>query len=131
MIAQKASKTIEQAVCYELQNVVKEYGATYASAHEAYAVLKEEIEEAAEAQKEMESRLDVIWEGVKRNWVTNIDIYQTKEWALALAEEAVQCAAVCEKFLETVQGKVTIINTEDPPEVKKQLNPDAEDINSK
>ena len=48
MIAKNASKAIEKAVCYELQNIVKKYGPTYASEHEAYAVLKEEIEEAAE-----------------------------------------------------------------------------------
>jgi hypothetical protein len=42
MIAEKASDAIGQAVCYELQNIVKNYGAVYASSHEAYAVLKEE-----------------------------------------------------------------------------------------
>ena len=33
MIAQKANESIEQAVAYELQNIVKNYGATYASEH--------------------------------------------------------------------------------------------------
>lgn len=41
MIAEKASEAIEKAVAYELQNIVKNHGAFYASEHEAYAVLKE------------------------------------------------------------------------------------------
>ena len=31
MIAEKASESIEQAVAYELQNIVRKYGPTYAS----------------------------------------------------------------------------------------------------
>ena len=63
MIAEKAREAIQQAVCYELQNIVKEHGAVYNSGLEAYAILKEEKEEAA-----------------------------------------VQCVAVCDKFLETFGG---------------------------
>ena len=62
MIAEKAREAIKQAVCYELQNIVKEHGAVYNSGHEAYAILKEE------------------------------------------KEEAVQCVAVCDRFLETFGG---------------------------
>ena len=62
MIAQKATEAINMAVCYELQNIVKDHGAVYNSGHEAYAILKEE------------------------------------------KEEAVQCVAVCDKFIETLGG---------------------------
>ena len=48
MIAEEATKSIEQAVCHELRNIVKKYGPTYASEHEGYAVLLEEVEEALE-----------------------------------------------------------------------------------
>ena len=34
MLATKAKESIDQAVCYELQNIVKEHGATYNSTHE-------------------------------------------------------------------------------------------------
>ena len=65
MIAEKASDAIDQAVCYELQNIVKNYGAVYASSHEAYAVLKEETEEAAECLNLLESHLEEIWKSIK------------------------------------------------------------------
>ena len=50
MIAEKAREAIQQAVCYELQNIVKEHGAVYNSGHEANAILKavpKDIEEGA------------------------------------------------------------------------------------
>lgn len=140
MIEQKATEAIKQAVCYELQKIVKDYGVTYNSNHEGYAVLKEEIEEAQDAFIGLNCNLSKIWNGVKINFITEMDIEHAKQFAIALAEEAVQCAAVCERFLETVKGtydvtkdkgKITFINTVDPPDVRKQLNPDAEDINSK
>ncbi len=104
MIAEKATEAVEQAVCYELQNIVKDHGAVYNSGHEAYAILKEETEEAADAMDLLESHLENIWKGLKVNLLCTTDIYQAKEAALGLAEEAVQCAAVCEKFLETFGG---------------------------
>lgn len=104
MIAQKADESIEQAVAYELQNIVKKYGAKYHSTHEAYAVLKEEVEEAQECLSYMLLHLGEIWKGVKDNNIANIDIEQCKQFAIALAEEAVQCAAVCERFEETIKG---------------------------
>ena len=104
MIAEKARESIKQAVCYELQNIVKEHGAVYNSGHEAYAILKEEKEEAAECLQILESHFENIWEGLKVNILCNTDIYQAREAALGLAEEAVQRVAVCDKFLETFGG---------------------------
>ena len=106
MIETKASEAIKQAVCYELQKIVKEYGATYHSTHEGCAVLKEEVEEAQNSMSDMLCHLSKIWNGVKENKIAFIDIEQCKNFAIALAEEAVQCAAVCERFEETVKGGV-------------------------
>ena len=102
MIAQKAGESIKQAVAYELQNIVKKYGAKYHSTHEAYAVLKEEVEEAQECMGALLSHLNTIWSGVRENNIALIDLDLCKENAFALAEEAVQCAAVCERFIETI-----------------------------
>lgn len=104
MIAQKATEAINMAVCYELQNIVKDHGAVYNSGHEAYAILKEEKEEAAESLELFESHFKTIWEGLKVNILCTTDIYQARQAALALAEEAVQCVAVCDKFIETLGG---------------------------
>ena len=106
MIAEKATESIEKAVAYELQNIVKKYGAVYASKHEAYAVLLEEVEEAGEAQEYLEKQLSDIWILIKDNEdIPDIDIHQLKEFAIMLVEEAVKVAAVCERFQETVKNK--------------------------
>ena len=106
MIATKATEAIEQAVCYELQNIVKKYGATYNSEHEAYAVLKEEVEEAVDAVNELDQKLSDIWLCIKNNLaISETLMFEATEQAKGLAEEAVQCAAVLERFLSTVGGK--------------------------
>ena len=103
MIAENATKSIEQAVCYELQNIVKVHGPSYHSWHEGYAILKEESEEACEDVMSLKNHLEIdLWNSIRKN-AGEHDIKQElhfiKEFALALAEEAVQCAAVCEKFM--------------------------------
>lgn len=105
MIAEKASESIEQAVVYELQNIVKNYGATYASEHEAYAVLKEEIEEAAEDMEQINRELAYLWDLIKTNHIEagGGAISKTIDYAKMLAQEAVQVAAVCMRFLETIK----------------------------
>lgn len=105
MIAEKAAESISQAVAYELQNIVRNHGAVYASEHEGYAVLLEEVQEANEAVIAVKNYLALAWTGIRNNNTeqTGSDIGQVREWALALAEEAVQCAAVCERFLETIK----------------------------
>ena len=105
MIAEKASESIEQAVAYELQNIVRKYGPTYASQHEAYAVLKEEIEEAAEDMEQINRDLAYLWALIKNNHIKKgrEALEETKQYAIALAEEATQVAAVCERFLETIK----------------------------
>ena len=111
MIAEKAKDSISQAVAYELQNIVKKYGPTYASEHEGYAVLKEEIEEAAECLDGINKNLAYIWALIKNNHIKKglegingwEALVETKQYAIALAEEATQVAAVCERFLETIK----------------------------
>ena len=111
MIAEKAAESIEQAVVYELQNIVKNYGAVYASEHEGYAVLKEEIEEAADDLDGINKNLAYIWALIKNNHIKKDSnalngweaLVETKQYAIALAEEATQVAAVCERFLETIK----------------------------
>lgn len=103
MIAEKAEESIEKAVCYELQQVVKIYGAVYNTPHEGYAVLKEEIEEAELSLKLIKEDLDYIWDRVKLDTLKEPEIRLTEKHAINLAKEAVQCAAVCRRYLETIK----------------------------
>lgn len=103
MIADKANEAINKAICYELSNIVKKYGPVYASEHEAYAVLLEEVEEAKEEYKCMKIWLKAAWRNIKNNENLDITVREIKEHAIELIKESVQCAAVCERFLETIK----------------------------
>lgn len=102
MINGDALVSINQAVCYELQAITKKYGVHYASPHEGYAVLKEEKEEAEECIQLLNDKLSNIWANIRQNWNDSAVVYQAQQSAIALAEEAVQCAAVCERFIATL-----------------------------
>ena len=102
MINGDALVSINQAVCYELQAITKKHGAHYASPHEGYAVLKEEVEEAEECIQLLNDKLVEVLKNIRLNWNDSAVVYQAQQSAVALAEEAVQCAAVCERFIATL-----------------------------
>lgn len=99
MIATKASESIEQAVTYELQNIMKEHGEKYNTLHEGYAVLAEEVEELFEAHDGIQENMSKIWKSVKINIFDDTALTLIKSRALAVAMEAVQVAAVCDKYM--------------------------------
>ena len=105
MIAEKAKEAIELAINFEHNNITTKYGEVYASEHEAYAVLKEEIEEAADDLDQLNKDLAYLWALVKNNHIKNGNgtISEARDYAEMLAQEAVQVAAVCERFLETIK----------------------------
>ena len=103
MIAEEATKSIEQAVLHELRNIVKKYGTVYHSEHEGFAVLMEEVQEASDDLTAINDNLALIWKRIKDNENFTAPLGELKDFALALAEEAVQIAAVSERFLETVK----------------------------
>lgn len=105
MIVEEATKCIDQAVLHEFRNIVKKYGPTYNSEHEGYAVLLEEVEEACEAAEFMQDALKRLWTSIRQNEFSNIELSQVYNFAKGLADEAVQVAAVCERFMETVKKK--------------------------
>ena len=112
MIAEKATECIEQAVCYELRNIVKKHGPTYASEHEGYAVLLEEVEEACEAAEFIQDALKRLWTSIRQNEFSNFELSQIYNYAKGLADEAVQVAAVCERFMETVKKNAEVKSRE-------------------
>lgn len=84
----------------ELKEANKKYP-EFSSDHEAYAVIKEEVEECKEDVQEMEMVLSYFWGKVKRNRSSNDLISGMKKIALEAAAEAIQVAAMCDKFLMT------------------------------
>lgn len=112
MIAKKATECIEQAVLHEFRNIVKKYGPTYASEHEGFAVLMEECQEVAECDKDMQTSLENLWRSIRENDISNFDLSQVHGFAKCLVEEAVQVAAVCERFMETLRKNAEVKSRE-------------------
>lgn len=105
---------IEEAIVRETVASIEKYGPNYASKHEAYSILKEEVEEAKEAMDKFRPTMHIFWKSVRGLAVDNVQNYTDrkhiiymKKLAIELAHEAVQIAAVCQKIIESIDaGKI-------------------------
>lgn len=72
------------------------------SLHEGYAVLLEELEEAAEALEEAEAMRKILWIHVRRDDAAMVRSFAARleKAAAELAAEATQCAAMARKMLD-------------------------------
>ena len=70
------------------------------STHEGYAVLLEEVEEAKDAMHEVDVCLQMLWEYTKKNFPRKAQEYaeRVEKYAMHLAAEAIQVAAMAKKF---------------------------------
>ena len=77
----------------------------FSSYHEAYAVLKEELEEAAEELEMCRERLDMMWLCVKNDdtLLTNKNLEYIKAYAVRAVQEFVQVVAMCDKALNCTE----------------------------
>jgi hypothetical protein len=95
----KLLNTVKQAVAEELERTYSEYGfGDFNSAHEGYAVIKEEVEEAEEELDRIKRKLNWVWGAVKRNEHPEDPIVLLNHYAELLACEAIQIAAMALKF---------------------------------
>ena len=69
------------------------------SPHEGYAVILEEVEELKE-EMHIENALKMLWINIRNNESHNVDLYLStaRDTALRVAIEAIQVAAMCEKY---------------------------------
>ena len=70
------------------------------SAHEAYAVLLEEVEEVRKELDGLDCCTGYIWDAVKNGGCLRNDLEWTKKYASSLIREAIQVGAMCDKFLD-------------------------------
>lgn len=106
MFSEMTNNFIQAAINAEFKNAQETYGPKYNSMHEGYAVLKEEVEEAMENQRDLETKLSWTWNHIRRNTKKEgyADILSSLEIsAKKLAMEAVQVAAVIKKLQETTK----------------------------
>lgn len=97
----RVMEDVELAVGYEVARAKADHGETYASMHEAYGVLCEEVFEAEEEFCEVTSYrtflLDALHRGDEKQLQAMLSVIRNR--AVKAACELVQVAAVCQKAM--------------------------------
>lgn len=98
---EKLYKDVEIEIENELQRAAVKFGDKNNSPHEAYAVIREEVEEAMEEVRELTFHLKDYWQGVKNNEreEQNKSLDDLKKRAHLAACEMIQVAAMAQKAL--------------------------------
>ena len=99
---EKLKKQVQALADEELTNSMIKFP-LFVSTHEGYAVIKEEVEETSEELDHVKDSLSAIWFFVRNN-DKNRSIYDAeclKEYAIKLASESIQVAAMCQKFINS------------------------------
>lgn len=93
-------RKLPELVLEELEAANREHG-PFSSAHEGWAVMQEEYEETREAYLGLSLEMFRLWEAVKHDDSACYYGYamQVRECALQIAAEALQVAAMAEKFV--------------------------------
>lgn len=93
-------KDVEELVVKEL-NSANEQFPLFASLHEGYAVMLEEVEEAESELEHVREKLYYIWQEIKLDGGLHVIPLSecVKEYAIDLACEAIQVAAMAEKVI--------------------------------
>lgn len=105
----KTDKLLKDLVQAEYGNACDNWGSTYNSLHEGYAILLEEIQEAEEEMNKIKRDLDSVWFSIKRNDIEIINMYleRIQESSLSCIAELAQVSAVMLKIKNTiVEAKV-------------------------
>jgi hypothetical protein len=90
---------VDTAVRSEYDRAARIHGSAHRSAHEAYAVILEEFQEAVEEQDRFRGRMDIMWKTVRRNGNIIPDADKLLLIAINAAMEWVQVAAMCHKAM--------------------------------
>lgn len=94
-------KKIELLIAEELKEANKEHP-LFQSDHEAYAVIKEECEEAFDEIEAFKSQLSFIWYKVRKDSKTMEQNYHAlKDAAIRLIQESIQVAAMADKAIQS------------------------------
>ena len=105
MLSNALQTTIAAAVSTELIDAKRIHGERYASAHEGYGVLMEELHEATVELRDLDSLIrEQTMEDLHENDLAGMicDLADVDLLARHLACEAIQVAAVARKFSETL-----------------------------
>lgn len=90
-------KQIELLAAEEL-NCANAKFSPFASAHEGYAVLLEEVEESADEMEAIKDQMACLWDKIKKDSDTAGEIEAIRRHAVRLAAESTQIVAMTDKF---------------------------------
>lgn len=95
----KLLSEVQTSVFMEYQRAAAKFGPCNNSAHESYAVILEEFEEATSEADRFEYEFDGYWDAVKWNNPENQAeaLKNMREFAIHTAAEWIQVAAMCYK----------------------------------
>lgn len=93
-------KTIQALAVAELEEANEKYS-LFHSPHEAYAVLLEEVDEVRDDMKSIDSYMQYMWRRVKQDENMEEAAHRVYNYAISLAQEAIQVAAMCMKVRES------------------------------
>lgn len=93
-------KIIEELVQQELKEANEKHP-LFHSAHEAYAVIKEEVEEAESELELLQEQIGYMWMLIKNDNNMPLLLQKAKIYAENLAAEAIQVTAMCQKALDS------------------------------
>jgi len=100
---EKLKNSVEKLMEIEVVDSNKKFCPIFHSEHEGYAILKEEIEEAEAELKNVKMMLEDCWFDIKRNTTPNRNIMAIKNCAINLSAEAIQVAAMAQKFIDSFE----------------------------
>lgn len=108
MISKTTRNTINSAITMELNQAHKAHGRKFATPHEGYGVLMEEIWEARLHTTAIDNLSEQLI-GLLHSVEIHPEAYskqlgRIKEQAVAAIEEMCQVAAMCEKGIRSIQG---------------------------
>ena len=93
-------KIIEQLADKELAEANRDYP-LFHSPHEAFAVLREEVDELKEALEVIESHMARMWDMIRQDDSISHEKEQIHYWAIEATREAIQVAAMCAKITQS------------------------------
>lgn len=101
----RIDRHITKLVALELRQSREEYEVYFNSPHEGYALIAEEFCETESEFARVADLLDQIWEDVIDDDVDFEYLYDALKHTKRLVSEAVQTAAMLEKYIESAEEK--------------------------
>ena len=98
----RLKRNVMRLMRMERKMAQRDHGQCFASPHEGYAVLLEEVEEAEEAIDVVRNRMNRVWQRIRQDQkVSPTDMAILKEFAASAAAECVQVGAMAWKLYES------------------------------